>query len=71
MEFKVGLYNTFDELKQQIIKILKLPDNLFPFIGFYEVNETDGFYDENFIEDFVRISDVIASWEYLYYSNND
>ena len=32
-------------------------------MGFYEVIETERFFDETFVEDFVRVSDVVASWE--------
>lgn len=70
VETYVELYETFEEMKYSIIKFLDFPDTLMPFIGFYEVNETDHFFDENFVEDFVRVSDVISSWEYNYFAAN-
>ena len=70
IETNVEIYETFDELKFKILKFLNFPEELTPFMGFYEANETDQFIDENFIEDFVRVSDVLASWEYNYFATN-
>lgn len=70
IETCVEVYETFDELKFKVLRFLNFPDDAMPFMGFYEVNETDQFVDENFIEDFVRVSDVLASWEYNYFATN-
>ena len=70
IETCVEIYETFDELKFKVLRFLNFPDDAMPFMGFYEVNETDQFIDENFIEDFVRVSDVLASWEYNYFATN-
>lgn len=63
-------YQTFEELKYSIITFMDFPDTIMPFVGFYEVNETSQYYDENFIEDFVRVADVQASWEHNYFEVN-
>ena len=57
------LYESFEELKFRLFKTLNLPEELLIRIGFYEVNERYEFFDETFIEDFVRVSDVLGSWD--------
>jgi hypothetical protein len=43
--------------------MLNFPEDLLANMAFYEVYEQSDFFDETFIEQFVRISDVVGTWE--------
>ena len=66
----IEIFDTCEQLKQQIFKVFKWKEDLMPFFGFYETKDNIKFKDENFIEDFVRVSDVLASWELAYAARN-
>ena len=66
----VEVYDTCEQLKQQIFKVFKWKEDMMPMFSFYEVKENDKCIDENFVEDFVRISDVLASWELAFAARN-
>lgn len=57
------LYEPFEELKGRLFKLFGVPADLFMYLGFFELQETEKYFDEAFIEDFVRISDVLGSME--------
>lgn len=57
------LYESFEELKYKIFKTLNFPQELLIHMAFYEVCEQNEFFDETFIENFVRVSDVLGTWE--------
>ena len=70
IEMPVEIYETCEQLKQKIFKVFKWKEDLMPFFALYESKESDQFVDENFVEDFVRVSDVLASWELAYAARN-
>jgi len=57
------LYDCFEELKYKVFKTLNFPQELLAHMAFYEVYERSEFFDETFIENFVRVSDVLGTWE--------
>ena len=66
----VEIYQTIEELKQQIFSVFKWKEDLMPFFAFYEVKNNEKHTDENFVENFVRVSDVLASWELAHAARN-
>jgi len=68
VEAYAELYETAEELKYRLVKWLGLPEASVPLLALYEVNETDAFFDESFVEDFVRVADVLASWQHNYFA---
>lgn len=60
----VELYQTVEEVKFHILKTLDIPKEYHTYFGIYEVNDYKNYFDETFIEDFVRCSDVLASFEF-------
>ncbi len=60
------LYESFEELKYRVFKTLNFPQELLVHMAFYEVYEQNEFFDETFIESFVRISDVVGTWEFAH-----
>lgn len=63
VELMAELYESFEELKYRLFRIFGFPNELLANFGFYEVTETPMLLDEAFVEDFVRVSDVLATWE--------
>lgn len=51
-----------EEVKEKIFRHFNFPSELIPHFGFYQVVEHADFFDEVFIEDFVRPSDILAEW---------
>jgi hypothetical protein len=70
IEMPVEIYQTCEQLKQEIFKVFKWKEDLMPFFSFYETKDNLKYKDENFVEDFVRVSDVLASWELAYAARN-
>lgn len=70
IEMPVEVYDTCEQLKQQIFKVFKWKEDMMPFFGFYETKDNTTFVDENYVEDFVRVADVLASWELAYAARN-
>lgn len=70
IEMPVEIYQTCEQLKQDIFKVFKWKEDLMPFFAFYEAKDNEKYVDENFVEDFVRVSDVLASWELAYAARN-
>lgn len=63
LELKVELYENFEEIKYRVFKLFSFPSELLPHLGFYEVVESNLMFDETFIEEFVRVVDVLATWD--------
>lgn len=63
VDLYVELYQTVEEAKFHMLKTLEIPKEYHTYFGIYEVIETEAFYEETFIEEFVRCSDVLASFE--------
>lgn len=59
----VEVYESLEEVKYRLFKLFGFPNELLPNLGFYEVVESEQLMDEAFVEDFVRVSDVLATWE--------
>lgn len=68
IDFEV--YETCEQVKERIADRFGINKDQLPMLSFYEVKENDKFIDENYVEDFVRLSDVLASWELAYASRN-
>lgn len=62
-ELSFELYTTFEELRQNLCRQLGIPETMFGQFGFYEVLHEEEYQDETFLEEFVRVSDLLASWD--------
>lgn len=62
VELMVEVYESFEEVKYRLFRMFGFPTEMLPHLGFYEVTETPMLLDEAFVEDFVRVSDVLATW---------
>ena len=63
VEISFELYTTFEELRQNLCRQLSIPETMFGQFGFYEVLHEEEYQDETFLEEFVRVSDLLASWD--------
>jgi len=62
VDLMVEVYESFEEVKYRLFRLFGFPNEMLPHIGFYEVTEAPMLLDEAFVEDFVRVSDVLATW---------
>lgn len=64
------LYDTAEEVKFQIMTFLNVPREYHPYFGLYEIIEYPKYNEETFIEDFVRVSDVVGTFEHIFDEKN-
>ena len=64
LETTVELYDTCDDIKYQIMAFLNIPKEYHTLFAFYETISDLNTVEEVFIEDFVRLSDVLGTFEF-------
>ena len=60
--FFVESYSTLEELKDEIILKYQFQQDFKNFYGFYEYCSKYDLNEENFIDDKIKVMDVIGSW---------
>ena len=70
IKMRIEVFDTVEHIKQKIFKYFKWKEDLMPFITFLEFKDNDKHFDENYVEDFVRVADILASWELSYANRN-
>jgi hypothetical protein len=64
-------YSTSQEIKESIIRKLKIDKTKIPYLGLYEVCDKKDTREERFIEGPERIADVLAQWDTEKKANKD
>ena len=60
--FFLESYNTIGEVKDLIIKRYDFESSKRGFYGIYEFCEKEDYYEENYINDNIKVLDVFGSW---------
>jgi hypothetical protein len=70
----VESYWTLEDLKNQIIDKYELDSNMASYFGLYEVCKKPGVSEETYVDDRVKVLDVMSSWsnevQFLHHKNN-
>lgn len=63
-ECYVDFFELVNDVKLRVLKYLEIPEELNHYFGFYEEIESENYFEETFINDSVKITDILASWEF-------
>ena len=55
------MYESLEEVKYRLFGMFTIPADLFSHLCFYELIDRPDCFEETFVEDFVRVSDVLAT----------
>lgn len=64
LELYIEFFETIEEVKKKALEVLGIPAELHSHFAFYEQLESENFYEETFLNDTLKVTDVLASWEF-------
>ena len=63
LELYIDLFETCEQVKIKVMNYLEIPENLAPYFCFFEEIIYEDYLESTIIGDFVRVNDVLVSWE--------
>lgn len=60
------VYDSMEEVKFQLLKFLHIPQEYQNQFQLYEIVTYEDFNEESYIEDFVRLADVLGTFSHIF-----